>query len=150
MEFGQGEEEEEIIVKEDNNLEEENATCRFEVLTRNETSNLVTWIKAFWATLCHLNNLWLWPVPEGLHLKEGPAMLHCILLREEKCPAYSPTECASADARKEKGLGHKNTSSVFFSPNTSKGCSERKTWAGPQKTHNTYLSQRRNSCKDKN
>lgn len=42
MEFGQGEEEEEIIVKEDNNLEEENATCRFEVLTRNETSNLVT------------------------------------------------------------------------------------------------------------
>jgi len=37
--------------------ESRTAPCRLEVLIRDETSNLVIRIKAFWGTPCHLNNM---------------------------------------------------------------------------------------------
>jgi len=67
----------------------------------------------------------LQPVPEGLQLK-GQGTPHRILLQDEKGPSYSPTERARSDFWKEKGLGHDNASSAFFSPNASRAHSERK------------------------
>ena len=133
------------------------ASRRLEVLTRDETSNLVIWIKAFLATLCHLNNMWLQPVPERLHLKEGQGMPHCILLQDKKCPSYSPTECVPGLMAKKRRVWAMKTPPPHSFPQTHPEHIQRGRTEQVHRTHRKRIchcllskdtSHRRNSCKD--
>lgn len=97
---------------------------------------LVIWIKAFQASLCHLHNMWLQPVPWGLCLKDKQCVPHT-LLQGEKCPSDSPREWARSDGWQEKGLGHENTYHCILFPKHIQG--EGKTEQVTENTENIFV-----------